>query len=127
MMGSSPAGRSHVSVITTMSRSLSVMKSEITSAFPSLQMDCALKRHSFRLGEKEEDGVGDGEGGSGEKDGDEAEGEGERGGSGERVEGDRGFAEKGIGDEDGGEGDKWGGGREGEPVGDGGRRVEVGG
>ena len=59
MMGSSPVGRSHVSVITTMSRSLSVMKSEITSAFPSLQIDWALKRHSFRLGEG--DGEGEGE------------------------------------------------------------------
>lgn len=78
MMGSSPAGRSHVSVITTMSRSLSVMKSEIVSAFPSLQMDCALKRHSFRLEEVEKgESVGDGEGQGEKEDWDEAGEEGE--------------------------------------------------
>ena len=58
MMGSSPAVRSYVLVIMTISRSLSVMKSEITLAFPSLQMDCALKRHSFRLGEGDDEGGG---------------------------------------------------------------------
>ena len=126
MMGSSPVGQSHVSVITTMSRSLSVMKSEIASAFPSLHMDCALKRHSFRL-EEEEERVGDGEGGKREEDGDKAEEEGESGGSGERDERDGGCAEKGVGGDEEDRGDKRGGGCEGGQVGDGGRKGEVGG
>lgn len=62
------------------------MKSEITSALPSLQMDCELKRHSFRLGRGEREGVGDWEGGRGEGDGDGAKEEWERGGSGEKEE-----------------------------------------
>jgi hypothetical protein len=49
MMGSSPIGQSHVSVMMMMSRSLSVIQSEMVSALPSLRTDCALNKHSFRL------------------------------------------------------------------------------